>query len=153
MVISKKVETSNQIWISFSAVHMGDFLETIGDKVPTFCGIKFTSSNLDECARAQKADNCRFAVFLGNDQVSFFFVLIVVSSFWEKGKIFSKNFQLISAACSMGIDSFIVTTLNIFPEHSLKILESWRNDDYKTANKLQEELSTIVHLISKHGRY
>lgn len=109
-------------------IHMGDFLETIGDKVPTFCGIKFTSSNLDECARAQKADNCRFAVFLGND-------------------------QLISAACSMGIDSFIVTTLNIFPEHSLKILESWRNDDYKTANKLQEELSTIVHLISKHGNW
>ncbi|XP_043474589.1 N-acetylneuraminate lyase-like [Leptopilina heterotoma] len=109
-------------------IHMGNFLQSIGDKVPTFCGIKFTSSNLDECAQAQKADNGRFAVFLGND-------------------------QLISAACSMGIDSFIVTTLNIFPEHSLEILESWRNNDCKNANQIQEELSTIVQLISKHGNW
>ncbi|XP_051171670.1 N-acetylneuraminate lyase-like [Leptopilina boulardi] len=109
-------------------IHMGNFLEIIGEKVPTFCGIKFTSSNLDEGAQALKANNGRFAIFLGND-------------------------QLISAACSMGMDSFIVTTLNIFPEFSLKILESWKNNDFKTAQKTQEKLSKAVHLISKHGNW
>lgn len=52
---------------------MGNFLETVGEKVPTFAGIKFTSNNLEEGYLALKADNSRFAVFLGNDQVNYLY--------------------------------------------------------------------------------
>ena len=50
-------------------VHMGQFLESIGDKIPSFVGIKFTSNNLEEGAHALHADNGKFVIFLGNDQV------------------------------------------------------------------------------------
>ncbi|XP_033225217.1 N-acetylneuraminate lyase-like [Belonocnema kinseyi] len=109
-------------------LHMGNFLETIGDQVPTFAGIKFTSNNLEEGYLALKADNGRFAVFLGND-------------------------QLISAGCSIGMDSFISTTLSIFPEQILSILNSWKSKDVETARKIQHELSTAVGTIAKHGNW
>jgi len=50
-------------------VHMGQFLESIGDKIPSFVGIKFTSANLEEGAQALRADNKKYTVFLGNNQV------------------------------------------------------------------------------------
>ena len=49
---------------------MGRFLESIGDKVPTFVGIKFTHSDMQEVAQAIAA-NSKFTVFLGSDVVSF----------------------------------------------------------------------------------
>lgn len=48
---------------------MGKFLESIGDRIPSFVGIKFTSNNLEEEAQALRADNRRYVIFLGNDQV------------------------------------------------------------------------------------
>jgi len=50
-------------------VHMGQFLESIGDKIPSFVGIKFTSANLEEGAQALRADNKKYTIFLGNNQV------------------------------------------------------------------------------------
>ena len=54
---------------------MGKFLEEIGEKIPTFVGIKFTSNNLEEGYYALKADSGRFAIFLGNDLVDIYFNL------------------------------------------------------------------------------
>jgi len=48
---------------------MGQFLESIGDKIPSFVGIKFTSANLEEGVQALHADNKKYVIFLGNDQV------------------------------------------------------------------------------------
>lgn len=53
----------------FFLVHMGEFLESLNDEIPTFVGIKFTSSDLDEGAQAFRANNKKYVVFLGNDQV------------------------------------------------------------------------------------
>lgn len=52
-----------------SLVDMGKFLSTAAEKIPTFCGIKFTSNDLEEGTRALAA-NERFAVFLGADAVN-----------------------------------------------------------------------------------
>lgn len=64
---------------------MGKFLESIGDAIPTFVGIKFTSINLEEGAQAVRAASGRFVVFLGSDQVReiffFFFSKNIVSCF------------------------------------------------------------------------
>lgn len=62
---------------------MGQFLESIGDKIPSFAGIKFTSNNLEEGAQAMHADNKKYVVFLGNDRSGtlrhlFFFFLWTV---------------------------------------------------------------------------
>ena len=50
-------------------VHMGSFLESIGNEIPTFAGIKFTSANLEEGSQAVRADSGRYVIYLGNDQV------------------------------------------------------------------------------------
>lgn len=48
---------------------MGQFLESIDSKIPSFVGIKFTSGNLEEGAQALHANNKKYVIFLGNDQV------------------------------------------------------------------------------------
>lgn len=53
----------------FFLVHMGQFLESIDSEIPSFVGIKFTSSNLEEGAQALHANNKKYVIFLGNDQV------------------------------------------------------------------------------------
>lgn len=53
----------------FFLVHMGQFLESLNDEISTFVGIKFTSSDLDEGTQAFRANNKKYVVFLGNDQV------------------------------------------------------------------------------------
>lgn len=50
-------------------VHMGQFLEMVGDSIPSFVGIKFTSTNLEEGAQAVRANSRQFAVFLGTNLV------------------------------------------------------------------------------------
>ena len=49
---------------------MGKFLESVGEKIPTFSGIKFTSNDLEEGYQALMADS-RLTVFLGSDVVSY----------------------------------------------------------------------------------
>ncbi|KAM0736754.1 N-acetylneuraminate lyase [Formica fusca] len=109
-------------------IHMGQFLESIDDKIPSFVGIKFTSANLEEGAQALCANNKKYVIFLGND-------------------------QLVNAACALGMDSFIMTSINMFPELVLDILAASKNGDMLRAKNLQEKLSSIVLVITKHGNW
>ncbi|XP_029678778.1 N-acetylneuraminate lyase-like isoform X2 [Formica exsecta] len=109
-------------------IHMGQFLESIDDKIPSFVGIKFTSANLEEGAQALRANNKKYVIFLGND-------------------------QLVNAACALGMDSFIMTSINMFPELVLDILAASKNGDMLRAKNLQEKLSSVVLVITKHGNW
>ncbi|XP_043274280.1 N-acetylneuraminate lyase-like [Venturia canescens] len=109
-------------------LHMGEFLESIGDELASFVGIKFTSTNLEEGAQAVRANSSRFVVFLGSDQI-------------------------ISAACAVGMDSFIPTSVNMFPELALEILAASEKGDLKKARDKQEKLSKAVITISKYGNW
>ncbi|CAL1674738.1 unnamed protein product [Lasius platythorax] len=109
-------------------IHMGQFLESIGDKIPSFVGIKFTSANLEEGAQALRANNMKYVIFLGNDQI-------------------------VNAACALGMDSFILTSINIFPELTLDLLAAGRNGDMLRAKNIQEKLSSAVLVITKHGNW
>ncbi|KAL6254821.1 hypothetical protein P5V15_014157 [Pogonomyrmex californicus] len=109
-------------------IHMGQFLESIGDKIPSFVGIKFTSANLEEGAQALRANNRKYTIFLGND-------------------------QLINAASALGMDSFILTSINMFPELILDLLTACKNGDTLRARDMQEKLSNIVVIITKHGNW
>ncbi|XP_071558042.1 N-acetylneuraminate lyase-like isoform X2 [Temnothorax nylanderi] len=109
-----------------NSIHMGQFLESIGDRIPSFVGIKFTSFNLEEGAQALRADNKKYTIFLGNN-------------------------QLINAAYALGMDSFILSTLNMFPELVLDLLAVCKNGDMLKAKDMQEKLSSSVAAIMKHG--
>lgn len=50
-------------------VDMGEFLNEIAGKVPNFVGIKYTDKNMEQGFRAIKANEGKFSVFLGCDQV------------------------------------------------------------------------------------
>ncbi|XP_014468637.1 PREDICTED: N-acetylneuraminate lyase-like isoform X2 [Dinoponera quadriceps] len=109
-------------------IHMGQFLESIGDKIPTFVGIKFTSAKLDEGAQALHADNKKYVIFLGND-------------------------QLMNAACALGMDSFIATSINIFPELTIDLVAASKNNDTLKAKKMQEKLSNAILAIAKYANW
>jgi len=57
-----------------------------------------------------------------------------------------------NAASVMGFDSFIVTTLNIFPEHIQQLLTVYKNGDILKARDMQEKLTSAVIAIMKHGK-
>ncbi|GAB1865400.1 N-acetylneuraminate lyase [Camponotus japonicus] len=106
-------------------IHMGQFLESIDSKIPSFVGIKFTSDNLEEGAQALHANNKKYVIFLGND-------------------------QLVNAACALGMDSFILLGINMFPELVLDLLDAGISGDMLKARNLQEKLSSAVLAIIKH---
>ncbi|EZA53418.1 N-acetylneuraminate lyase [Ooceraea biroi] len=107
-------------------IHMGEFLSSIGDELPTFVGIKFTSANLEEGSQALHADNKKYVIFLGNDQI-------------------------VNAACALGMDSFIMTSVNIFPELVQDLISAGKNGDMLNARKLQEKLSSAITAITKRN--
>ncbi|XP_053978479.1 N-acetylneuraminate lyase-like isoform X1 [Hylaeus volcanicus] len=109
-------------------VNMGQFLESLGKRIPNFVGIKFTSPNLEEGALALHADNKKYVIFLGND-------------------------QLICAATALGMDSVIATSINMFPELTLEILAEGKEGNSLRARELQDKLSRAVLAISKHGNW
>ncbi|XP_058792412.1 N-acetylneuraminate lyase-like isoform X2 [Phymastichus coffea] len=109
-------------------INMVKFLESVGEKVPTFCGIKFTSNDLAEGCQAAAA-NSRLEVFLGSD-------------------------VLMSAGCTLGMDSFIMTSLNFIPEPALELLKFGKGDrDLKSARKNQEFISKIVKEVTQYGSW
>lgn len=53
----------------------------------------------------------------------------------------------------MGIDSFILSSINIFPELVVDLLTLCKNGDMSRAKDLQEKLSSCVIAIMKYGKY
>ncbi|KAI4466919.1 dihydrodipicolinate synthase [Holotrichia oblita] len=109
-------------------IHMGQFLREIDDKIPTFTGIKFTSEALDEGLEAVNAHNKRFSVFLGTE--------------W-----------LMARAYKMGFVSTITTSLNFLPQFAVKIHEHAFNGEHDEAERLQEQITTIVKVVTQYGRF
>lgn len=109
-------------------IHMGKFLESIGNDIPSFVGIKFTSNDLVEGTQALHVDNGKYKIFLGSDQI-------------------------MSAACVLGMDSFIATSVNIFPKLAKGILKAFETGETLAAKEKQEKLTEAVIVISKYGNW
>ncbi|XP_068972608.1 N-acetylneuraminate lyase-like isoform X2 [Bombus flavifrons] len=110
-------------------VHMAQFLESVDEEeIPTFVGIKFTSPSLDEGAQAFHVTNDKFAVFLGND-------------------------QLITAACALGMNSFITTGSNMFSEIVLETLAAGLAGNVMKGRETQQRLTNAVTNVSKYGTW
>lgn len=57
-----------------------------------------------------------------------------------------------NAASVLGFDSFIVTTLNMFPEYIQQLLAVCKKGDILKAKSMQEKLTSTVIAIMKHGK-
>ncbi|XP_018328938.1 N-acetylneuraminate lyase isoform X2 [Agrilus planipennis] len=109
-------------------IHMGHFLQEVSDKVPMLAGIEFSSSALDEGYAALKADDGKFAVFLGVD-------------------------KLMAGAFMLGFNSGIFSTLNMWPTFGQNICHLIEQKKAEEAIQVQDQLNTIVDSVSKFGNW
>ena len=109
-------------------INMGAFLSSVGNGIPTLCGIKFSSTVLDEGLAAVKADNERFCVFLGAHAV-------------------------MAGAYTLGFRLAIATTQNLFPQFGELILKSVLKGDLNKAQETQNNLNRALTTISKYGPF
>lgn len=58
-----------------------------------------------------------------------------------------------NAACAVEMDSFIITSINMFPKLTIDLVAAGKNKDFQKAREIQEKLSNAVITISKHGKY
>ncbi|XP_053688385.1 N-acetylneuraminate lyase-like [Sabethes cyaneus] len=104
-------------------VHMPTFLNLAQKAIPNFGGIKYTSAELDQGSSCLKPGR---TIFLGADSI-------------------------LCPAVAAGFDSFIMTTLNIFPELSMQIIDCMRNNNMEEARQVQQELNEKISEILQHG--
>ncbi|KAF5303603.1 hypothetical protein FQA39_LY09850 [Lamprigera yunnana] len=107
-------------------VHMGTFLNVLGDNVPSFAGIKFSSTILDEALSAVKASNEKYIVFLGSHAI-------------------------MAGAYVLGIKSSIITTQNILPQLGHTIFENVSGRDISKAQIAQNNLNAVISKIINYG--
>lgn len=82
-------------------------------EIPTFNGIKFTSNDLHEGVACLKTGR---KVFLGSNTTFL-------------------------GALTLGFDSAILATLNVWPEYALQIYAAMENNRLEEAQRLQKELT------------
>ena len=94
---------------------MAEFMKLAKIEIPNFAGIKYTSGDLEKGVACLKYGQ----VFLGADTI-------------------------LSGAIALGFDSAIMTTLNIFPEYSIKIMDLMKNGKVADAIIVQYQLNDKI---------
>jgi N-acetylneuraminate lyase len=94
---------------------MSTFMELASREIPTFCGIKYTSGDLEKGLPCLKYGQ----VFLGSDTI-------------------------LCGALALGFKSAIMTSLNIVPDLSLKIVEHMKKNRIEEAREQQMILCEFV---------
>lgn len=57
-----------------------------------------------------------------------------------------------AGAYTLGFDSAIATSLNMFPKLGLDILENVQNGNLKEAKEKQDELNAVISIVTKNGK-
>lgn len=104
---------------------MPEFMDLAEKEIPNFQGIKYTSDDLD-LLPIEAAKKGHRTVFIGSDVMCL-------------------------EAHRRGFDSFIMTTLNMRPELSQKIHDSFLAEQDEEADKTQETLTDFVQGVLKRG--
>lgn len=104
-------------------INMPIFLDLAEQSIPNFRGIKYTSGDLEQGTACLKAGRI---IFLGADSI-------------------------LCGALAAGFDSFIMTTLNICPEISAKIIAQMGEGNVDAARDAQRELNARIKQILKKG--
>ncbi|PSN51242.1 hypothetical protein C0J52_10556 [Blattella germanica] len=109
-------------------VNMPKFMTIAAREIPTFGGIKFTDTNLDEASQCLLVENGSLGLFLGCDQV-------------------------LAGAFTLGIDSAIATTLNMIPSPSIKMKNAIKNNRPDEALEQQKILNKAIAAMTLNGKY
>lgn len=104
-------------------VHMPTFLSMAETTIENFCGIKYTSGDLEQGSACLKEGR---TIFLGADTI-------------------------LCGAVASGFDSFIMTTLNICPEVAIKIIDNMKRGAIEEARAEQCKLNQHIASVLKHG--
>lgn len=104
---------------------MPRFISLAKATIPEFSGIKYSNGDLEQISPAV---NSGVTVFIGSDMI-------------------------LCSALALGFDSSIMTTLNICPEISVKILNAVKAGKMEDAKQLQWELNKRVVEITAGGKY
>jgi N-acetylneuraminate lyase len=109
-------------------INMEKFINEAVQKIPTFQGIKYTSTDLEGGIAALHTNNGKHAVFLGAD-------------------------TLLASGFGNGFDSTISTSLNMLPQYAVKIAKAVKENNIVEARKLQRVLTEAVNVIIKDGAW
>lgn len=97
-------------------------MQLANDKIPTFMGIKFSASDLDQGIQCL-----------------------------EHGKVFLGSVTILCGALTLGFDCAIMTLVNIKPEMCLEIQKLMKLEKVSEARKIQNILSDFVEQTLKNG--
>lgn len=101
---------------------MASFMELARAEIPTFCGIKFSSGDLEKAMQCLK-----------------------------HGQVFIGPNTIFCGALALGFTNAIMTSLNVNPEVSLKILEFMRDGNLSEAQEQQNLLNRFVESVLQKG--
>ncbi|CAH1111821.1 unnamed protein product [Psylliodes chrysocephalus] len=107
-------------------LNMVNFLNNSAMYIPTFCGLEYVSNDLDDGVAL--LDNGKYAIFFGVD-------------------------SLVSMAFSMGFDSAILASANIYPQQVMSLINAAKESKMSEARKLQKQLNSNCTTISNFGKY
>lgn len=102
---------------------MPRFCDLAEKEIANFCGLKYTSADLEEGVACLK--NGR-TLYLGNASI-------------------------LTGALAMGFDSAIMTILNICPEHATEAFEHAQNNRPKAALESQLKLNKVINDVCPRG--
>lgn len=101
---------------------MAEFMEVAKREISNFAGIKYTSGDLEKGLQCLKHGQ----VFLGADTI-------------------------LCGALALGFDSAIMTSLNIIPEHSHKVMQHMNDSNIAQAQEHQKKINEFVQSTLERG--
>ncbi|XP_046421234.1 N-acetylneuraminate lyase-like [Neodiprion fabricii] len=109
-------------------INMVEFLEAVGNRIPSFVGMKFTSPNLSEATDAMHVNDKEFAIFVATDQT-------------------------LAGAFVLGHDSAIAGTLNVFGDQLVDIQKASKSGEWKKAQEIQKTVAKSIAAVIQHGHF
>ncbi|CAG9861351.1 unnamed protein product [Phyllotreta striolata] len=106
-------------------LNMARFLSHLASDIPTFCGLEYTS-DVDDGVAVLEASNEKYAVFFGDD-------------------------SLVNVAISVGFESTLLVTANIYPQQVTTLIKVAKESKTAEAKKLQKQLNANFTTITNFG--
>ncbi|XP_016841820.1 N-acetylneuraminate lyase-like isoform X1 [Nasonia vitripennis] len=104
-------------------LNMAEFFKKVDNKIPSLGGVKFAVADLDACYKALRAAANRFKIILANNYI-------------------------LPASISIGIDTFMPTSMNVAPDLVKKIVRLAETGFFSDAQVYQTQLAHAIDQIA-----
>jgi len=103
-----------------------DLLPIMAEQVPSFAGVKFSCTQMDDLARCVQYDDRRYEMLFGAD-------------------------EMLLAGLATGASGAVGSTYNFMTPYYRRVISAFEQGDMELAQREQSEASHHVHRILKHG--